>query len=123
MIFTGIRWTIFTKLPVAFSGGSSAKFEPVPHWKLSIWPCSVSRENRSSRAMTGLTGEEDYPSASPNATSVCPSCTVSPTAQDTEATTASAGADKRKTVFIASITTRMSPRVTRSPGLTATCVT
>ena len=59
MIFTGIRWTVFTKLPVTFSGDSSAKFEPVPRWKLSMWTCSVSRENRSSRAMTGLTGEVD----------------------------------------------------------------
>ena len=30
--FTGMRWTTFTKLPEAFSGGSSEKREPVPLW-------------------------------------------------------------------------------------------
>ena len=29
-IFTGMRCTTFTKLPVAFSGGSKANCEPVP---------------------------------------------------------------------------------------------
>jgi hypothetical protein len=29
-IFTGMRCTTLTKLPVAFSGGSKAKFDPVP---------------------------------------------------------------------------------------------
>ena len=29
-IFTGTRWTILTKLPVAFSGGKAVKRDPVP---------------------------------------------------------------------------------------------
>ena len=29
-IFTGTRWTTLTQFPVAFSGGSSEKREPVP---------------------------------------------------------------------------------------------
>ena len=43
-------------------------------------------------------------------TSICPSCTMSPAAHATDATTASAGADRRKTVFIASSTTSTCPR-------------
>ena len=39
-IFTGTRWTIFTKLPVAFSGGNAVKREPEPSWMLSTWPVS-----------------------------------------------------------------------------------
>src|SRR5580704_15092919 len=35
-ILTGTRCTTFTKLPVAFSGGSKVKRPPVPPWKLSI---------------------------------------------------------------------------------------
>ena len=39
-IFTGTRCTIFTKLPVAFSGGKAVKREPEPSWMLSTWPVS-----------------------------------------------------------------------------------
>ena len=39
-IFTGTRWTIFTKLPVAFSGGKAVKRDPEPSWMLSTWPVS-----------------------------------------------------------------------------------
>ena len=39
-IFTGTRCTIFTKLPVAFSGGNAVKREPEPSWMLSTWPVS-----------------------------------------------------------------------------------
>src|SRR5262249_32191739 len=34
-IFTGTRWTTFTKLPVAFSGGSRLNAAPLPAWMLS----------------------------------------------------------------------------------------
>ena len=66
---------------------------------------------------TATACQRPYPSdsASPNPTSICPSCTISPAAQDTEATTVSAGADSRNTVFIASSTTSTCPRVTLSP--------
>ena len=37
-ILTGTRCTIFTKLPVAFSGGKAVNFEPEPRWTLSTWP-------------------------------------------------------------------------------------
>ncbi len=37
-ILTGTRCTIFTKLPVAFSGGKAVNFEPEPSWMLSTWP-------------------------------------------------------------------------------------
>ena len=37
-IFTGMRCTILVKLPVAFSGGSSANWAPVPGEKLSTLP-------------------------------------------------------------------------------------
>src|ERR1700690_3478445 len=40
-IFTGTRWTTFTKLPVAFSGGKSANTDPVPRCKLSTWPFNL----------------------------------------------------------------------------------
>ena len=35
--FTGTRCTTFTKLPVAFSGGSRAKAWPAPRWIESTW--------------------------------------------------------------------------------------
>ena len=38
---TGTRWTIFVKLPVAFSGGSRENCEPEPGAKLSTWPFSA----------------------------------------------------------------------------------
>src|SRR5579859_3164880 len=34
-ILTGTRWTILTKLPVAFSAGKVVKREPEPIWMLS----------------------------------------------------------------------------------------
>jgi hypothetical protein len=37
-IFTGTRWTTFTQLPEAFSGGRSAKTAPVPDAMLSTRP-------------------------------------------------------------------------------------
>ena len=36
--FTGTRWTIFTKLPVAFSAGSSENAVPDPGCTLATWP-------------------------------------------------------------------------------------
>src|SRR5262249_35265719 len=38
VIFTGTRWTILTKLPVAFSAGSSENAVPDPGWTLATWP-------------------------------------------------------------------------------------
>ena len=38
-ILTGTRWTIFVKLPVAFSGGSKANCAPLPGAKLATVPC------------------------------------------------------------------------------------
>ncbi len=38
-IFTGTRWTILMKLPVAFSAGKAENFEPEPRWTESTWPC------------------------------------------------------------------------------------
>src|SRR3954452_9735314 len=40
-IFTGTRWTILVKLPVAFSGGRSANSAPDPGARLSRWPLIV----------------------------------------------------------------------------------
>ncbi len=40
-IFTGTRWTILTKLPVAFSAGSSEKAVPEPGCTLATWPLIV----------------------------------------------------------------------------------
>jgi hypothetical protein len=37
-IFTGTRWVILVKLPVAFSMGIRANSDPVAGAKLSIWP-------------------------------------------------------------------------------------
>lgn len=37
-IFTGMRWTILTKLSVALSGGSSEKSRPLAGEMLSTWP-------------------------------------------------------------------------------------
>ena len=47
-IFTGTRCTTLVKLPVALSGGSSAKVLPVPGDQLSTWPVS----SRSGKAST-----------------------------------------------------------------------
>jgi hypothetical protein len=52
MIFTGIRWTVFMKLPVAF--GSSAKLEPVLPWKLSVAAQLLVAERVDSNADVGL---------------------------------------------------------------------
>ena len=40
-ILTGTRWTILTKLPVAFSGGKAVNFDPEPSWMLSTWPLQL----------------------------------------------------------------------------------
>src|SRR5215813_11154920 len=40
-ILTGRRWTTFTKLPVAFSGGKRLKTDPVPGLRLSIVPVNT----------------------------------------------------------------------------------
>ena len=47
-IFTGRRWTTFTQLPVAFSGGSSEKRAPVPAESESTVP----RKTRSGKVST-----------------------------------------------------------------------
>ncbi len=40
-IFTGTRWTILTKLPVAFSGRKAREARAqCPSWMLSTWPFS-----------------------------------------------------------------------------------
>ena len=53
-IFTGTRCTTFTKLPVAFSGGSRANAEPVPRWRLSTWPISLRCGKASTRTVDSL---------------------------------------------------------------------
>ena len=40
-IFTGMRWTILVKLPVALSGGSSANSWPLAGAMLSTTPCTI----------------------------------------------------------------------------------
>ena len=40
-ILTGTRWTILTKLPVAFSAGSRLNAVPLPAWMLSTWPLKL----------------------------------------------------------------------------------
>ncbi len=52
-IFTGMRWTILVKLPVALSGGSSANSCPLAGAMLSTMPCTVAPEKVSTDSATG----------------------------------------------------------------------
>src|SRR6185436_625160 len=103
VIFTGTRCTTFTKLPVAFSGGSRLKRAPVAAAMLSTlprycrpkastftvarWPgriaasCVSLKLAVTHRSSTGTT-----------AASVCPGCTTCPTLTPLRETTPRAGA-------------------------------
>src|SRR5260370_27539871 len=53
-ILTGTRWTTFTSLPVAFSGGKRLKRAPLPAWMLSTCPVKTPSGYASTRDGRGL---------------------------------------------------------------------
>src|SRR5882724_12127523 len=55
-IFTGTRWTTFTQLLVAFSGGSSEKRAPVPAASESTVPWKTWPGNVSISTVAGIPG-------------------------------------------------------------------
>src|SRR5262249_15838491 len=50
---TGTRWTIFVKLPGAFSGGITLKPAPAPGARLSTWPWKVLPGSTSATTVAG----------------------------------------------------------------------
>ena len=53
-ILTGTRWTILTKLPVAFSAEKAVNFEPEPSWMLSTWPRQIEAADTRRRSILTL---------------------------------------------------------------------
>jgi hypothetical protein len=71
-IFTGTRCTTLVKLPVALSGGSSAKVLPVPGDQLSTWPVSTRSGNAST--VTRAAGRGAHSSSGSPCSSRSPRC-------------------------------------------------
>ena len=64
-IFTGMRWTILVKLPVALSGGSSANSWPLAGAMLSTTPCTVVAGEGIDSDIHRLAGRARQSAASP----------------------------------------------------------
>src|SRR5579885_3209437 len=106
-IFTGTRWTILVKLPVALSDGKRAKVEPEPGDRLSTVPANLWCGKESTFNSAGCPGRmcsscvslklaTTQASSDTTVINGCPGCTRCPTSTDFLPTRPEVGA----TIFV-----------------------